>query len=79
MSGNISSNINAPKTTQTSTGIGISAGAQKSLFLCDAKMESIFNAIDKDKNGVIDEKEYNQYFDTDGDGTVSEKETKKRT
>lgn len=40
-------------------------------------MESIFDAIDKDKNGVIDEKEYNQYFDQDGDSQVSKNETKK--
>ena len=76
MSGNLFSNIGAPKIAKNPSGGGISAGAKRSLFQANAKMASIFDTIDKDKNGVIDQKEYNQYFDKNGDGTVSEKETK---
>ena len=46
----------------------------------DAKMESIFKAMDKNNNGIIEQNEvedYNKKYDKDGDGQISKKEAKK--
>ena len=58
----------------------IKAGFEQKQVKCDSKSESIFKALDKDGNGVLDENEINQLkqgIDKNNDGVASKREAKK--